>query len=101
MRRVRVEKVRLGEIQLSEREAHHARNVLRLAVGVELQLFDEAGGAAVARIVRCDAKQVIAHVEQLEEIRESFQWWVAAGIPKGTRVDWIVEKLSELGTSRF
>jgi len=102
MRRVRVEKVGVGEIKLAEGEAHHARDVLRLAVGAEVEVFDGEGNIAAARIARSDGKTVMVRVEKVEE-RDSrlFEWSVAAAVPKGTRGDWMVEKLSELGAHAF
>ena len=50
MRRLRVERVRVGSIELSASEAHHARDVLRMAVGQEVEVFDEQGRVGVARI---------------------------------------------------
>src|SRR5437763_6339217 len=102
MRRLRVEQVKAGQIELPEREAHHARDVLRLSVGVEVEVFDGEGGCGVGRISRCDSKKVVVRVEEVQERSGvQFEWWVAAAIPKGTRGDWMVEKLSELGVGGF
>jgi 16S rRNA (uracil1498-N3)-methyltransferase len=102
MRRVRVEKVGVGEIKLAEGESHHARDVLRLAVGAEVEVFDGEGNVATARIARSDGKGVVVSVERVNE-RDAgdFEWSVAAAVPKGTRGDWMVEKLSELGAHAF
>jgi len=102
MRRVRVEQVKIGQIELAEREAHHARDVLRLVVGAELEVFDAEGGSGAGRISRSDSKKVVVRVEKVRErAGAGFEWWVAAAVPKGNRGDWMVEKLSELGTGGF
>ena len=102
MRRVRVEQVRVGEIKLAEGEAHHVRDVLRLVVGVEVEVFDEQGNVGMGRIARSDGKSVVVKAERVETRDPGqFEWWVAAAVPKGTRGDWMVEKLSELGASGF
>src|SRR5438132_1708265 len=100
MRRLRVERVKIGNIELEEREAHHARDVLRMAVGEEVEVFDGEGRVGVARIERV-GKTVVVRVERMEESACGFEWWVAAAVPKGNRADWMVEKLSELGASGF
>jgi 16S rRNA (uracil1498-N3)-methyltransferase len=100
MRRVRVEHVKLGSLDLEEGEAHHARDVLRLEMGAEVEVFDEAGRVGAARIASV-GKKVVVSVERVEESPNGFEWWVAAAVPKGSRGDWMVEKLSELGASRF
>jgi 16S rRNA (uracil1498-N3)-methyltransferase len=67
-----------------------------------VEVFDEVGRTAVGRIAASDAKKVVVRVQRVEESHEArFEWWVAAAVPKGTRGDWMVEKLSELGASRF
>src|SRR5258705_13687615 len=99
MRRLRVERVKVGNLELPEREGHHARDVLRLKVGAEVEVFDADGGCGGGTIVRSDAKKVVVRVEKMQERSGvQFEWWGAAAIPKGTRGDWMVEKLSELGT---
>jgi 16S rRNA (uracil1498-N3)-methyltransferase len=78
------------------------REVLRLGVGAEVEVFDEAGNSALAIIARSDGKQVVVNVDSVDEKTASrFEWWVAAAIPKGTRGDGMVEKLSELGAGGF
>jgi 16S rRNA (uracil1498-N3)-methyltransferase len=101
MRRLRVERVKVGQIELAEREAHHARDVLRLEVGAEVEVFDAEGKSAIGKIDRSQGKKVVVRVEQVEEGPAGFEWWVASAVPKGTRGDWMVEKLSELGAGGF
>jgi 16S rRNA (uracil1498-N3)-methyltransferase len=100
MRRLRVDLVTMGQIELGEREAHHARDVLRLAGGAEVEVFDGQGRVGIGKIESA-GKKVVVKVEAVEEPAPGFEWWVAAALPKGTRGDWMVEKLSELGASGF
>jgi len=100
MRRVRVGKVAAGLTELEEREAHHARDVLRMGVGEIVEVFDAEGNVGAGKIESV-GKKVAVRVERVEERRAGFEWWVAAAVPKGTRGDWMVEKLSELGASGF
>src|SRR4051812_48593758 len=100
MRRVRVDKVSVGLIELEEGEAHHARDVLRMGVGETVEVFDAAGDVGAAKIESV-GKKVVVRVERVEESSGGLEWWVAAAIPKGNRGDWMVEKLSELGTFGF
>jgi 16S rRNA (uracil1498-N3)-methyltransferase len=102
MRRVRVEQVKSGSITLAKAEAHHARDVLRLSVGVEVEVFDEHGRTGAGRIVQSDSKKVVVLVGEIrEKAPAGFAWAIASAVPKGNRADWMIEKLSELGTSRF
>jgi 16S rRNA (uracil1498-N3)-methyltransferase len=102
MRRVRVERVQSGSIELARAEAHHARDVLRRKVGDEIEVFDDAGRSAAGNIVKCDGGGVVVMIEQLnEQSAADFEWTVASAVPKGNRADWMIEKLSELGTGEF
>src|SRR5882672_3477523 len=100
MRRVRVGKVAAGLTELEEREAHHARDVLRMGVGEIVEVFDAEGNVGAGKIESV-GKKVAVRVERVEERRAGVEWWVAAAVPKGSRGDWMVEKLSELGASGF
>ncbi len=102
MRRLHVSQLSTGDVRLSEREAHHARDVLRLGESDEIELFDDAGQTAHAVVRQCDANNVIVSVEWIAQaMRASVRITVASAVPKGDRADWLVEKLSELGVDRF
>ncbi|HVT90026.1 MAG TPA: RsmE family RNA methyltransferase [Tepidisphaeraceae bacterium] len=90
-----------GGIELDSRQAHHVRDVLRLKTGDTVEVFDDAGHSASATIETCDANRVCVQVKQVQEVSESRQIIVASAVPKGNRADWMIEKLSELGVSRF
>ncbi len=101
-RRVHVPDLRPGRIALPPAEAHHVRDVLRLAVGDDLDLFDAAGGTAIARIVAVTPGVVAVEVSAVTAaVRPAVALTVAAAVPKGDRADWMVEKLSELGVARL
>jgi len=103
-RRIHVRHLRGGEpIQLEPAEAHHARDVLRLADGAAVEVFDDAG--AVGRgVLILSAGDVLVRVEPEELVpptNTGLALVVAAAVPKGDRADWMVEKLSELGVAEF
>jgi 16S rRNA (uracil1498-N3)-methyltransferase len=106
-RRIHVDHVRVGEVALDAAQAHHARNVLRLADGARVDVFDDAGAAGVGRLVVRGAGDVAVIVETVEHAAGfagsgvAFEWAVASAVPKGERSDWMVEKLSELGAAAF
>lgn len=101
MRRVHVSQVSPGELPLEPAQAHHLRDVLRLDVGDEVEAFDDAGWTAVARVA-LTAGGVVLHAETVREPQAPLlDWTIASAVPKGNRADWMIEKLSELGTPRF
>jgi len=94
-----------GDLTLSEREAHHARDVLRLGSGDEVELFDDAGATARGTILTSGATGVVVRVDQPTAAAASddvaVRLTIAAAVPKGDRAEWMIEKLSELGVARF
>jgi 16S rRNA (uracil1498-N3)-methyltransferase len=101
IRRLHVPILSRGIIRLDDRQSHHARGVLRLALGGRVELFDDAGRSAEGVVVSL-AEAVEVRVEAvLEAEAGGLELTVAAAVPKGGRADWMVEKLSELGVARF
>ncbi|MBI1345229.1 RsmE family RNA methyltransferase [bacterium] len=87
---------------LPETEAHHARHVLRLAVGDPIEVFDGRGASAEALIAACDKKRVQIDVGTVSTTPEpATRLTIATAVPKGERMDWLVEKATELGVSRL
>jgi 16S rRNA (uracil1498-N3)-methyltransferase len=102
MRRLHVSQLSVGEIALPEREAHHARDVLRLVAGDEVELFDDAGKTARGIVKIADASGFVVEVNSINDpARSRVKITVASAVPKGDRADWLVEKLSEIGIDRF
>jgi 16S rRNA (uracil1498-N3)-methyltransferase len=102
MRRVHVDIVSAGTVQLPATEAHHLRDVLRLAAGDSVELFDASGRSAIARLTRVDRDGVEAQVEAIRIGGAGGRAiTVASAVPKADRADWLVEKLSEIGVERW
>jgi len=89
------------EVALPPTEAHHAAHVLRLRAGDAVELFDGRGGSAVARLVRARRGDVAAAVETVGPAasRPRPALDLAFAVPKGKRLDWLLEKATELGAA--
>jgi len=83
--------------------ANHITRVLRLRSGDALTIFDGTGGEFGARIEEFRKESVIVSVEEHRELdRESpLSLTLAQGISRGERMDWIIQKATELGASRI
>jgi 16S rRNA (uracil1498-N3)-methyltransferase len=83
--------------------ANHIARVLRLRQGEPLTLFDGGGGEYAARIEEFRKGAVIVSVdEQLPVARESpLPITLAQGVSRGERMDWVVQKATELGVTRI
>ena len=85
-------------IELPPADARHATGPLRLRVGDRITVSDGRGGLAVCRIVRADRERVAAEVEETSTERPpSPAVRVLFAAPKGERLSWAVQKLTEVG----
>ncbi len=89
-------------VPLEGDQAHRLARVLRLEPGDDIELFDGRGRTRPARLVSTRAGEVCFEWSGPCRVSETARTlWVGAAVPKGKRVDWMVEKLCELGVSRI
>ena len=83
--------------------ANHIARVLRLRIGDSLTVFDGSGGEFGARIEEFRKEAVVVAVEEHRPLdRESpLPLTLVQGISRGERMDWIIQKATELGASRI
>jgi 16S rRNA (uracil1498-N3)-methyltransferase len=95
--------LQLGPVSLAGVEAHHLAVVCRLGPGDLVCLFNGDGHEYPARIGHIERRRVeLEVVERLTPVRELLcRLEVAAPMPKGDRAQFLVEKLTELGVTRF
>jgi len=89
-------------VELSPAEAHHAADVLRLAPGAEVELFDGSGKVAVGTLEKVDRRRAVVRIRQRRQAaRREPIVELAFAVPKGKRVDWLLEKVTELGAAKL
>jgi len=89
--------------EIADTEAHHLRNVLRMKPGELIELFDGRGTSAKAVIDTVKRDRVLTSTQEISKAErlESARLTVAASPPKGDRLKWMIEKLTELGVGRY
>ncbi|MBP8980914.1 MAG: 16S rRNA (uracil(1498)-N(3))-methyltransferase [Syntrophobacterales bacterium] len=93
-----------GEIiSLNTEHRHYLKNVLRLRGGAELILFDGAGWEYAARVEVLDAREgTVRIVGRIKTVpTPTTRITLAQALPKGAKMDGIVEKATELGVGRI
>lgn len=92
-----------GEYIIVGPEAHHLATVRRVQCGDRITLFNGDGRDYPAEVVAVDRKQTVVNVEAPVSVKRELPHAivVAAALPKGDRLDFLVEKLTELGVARF
>ena len=82
-------------------EAHHAAHVLRLRPGAQIQLLDGRGRRGMGIIQRARHGEVTVTIAQMSapSPRPRPAIHLAFAVPKGKRLDWLLEKATELGAA--
>lgn len=97
--------INAGEIVVSGREARHMIEVLRLAPGDNMVMFDGQGGEYSGKIKDVDRKKtsLTAIISKMKEKSNENGTLItlAQAIPKKNKMDLIVEKATELGVHKI
>jgi 16S rRNA (uracil1498-N3)-methyltransferase len=89
-----------GRVRLSDEEAGHLVRVLRAQPGDEVRLFDGAGREALGVVVETDKRGAV--VELLRDVdapRPAREVVLVTAVPRGERMEWLVEKTVETGVA--
>lgn len=84
--------------------AHHLVRVLRLRTGARIQVFNGDGQQFSAEIIEVEGQQNCRiHVGQAErpKIESVINVTLAQAIGRGDRMDWCIQKTTELGVARI
>jgi 16S rRNA (uracil1498-N3)-methyltransferase len=92
-----------AEIELDRAQAHYLRSVLRLGAGAAVALFNATDGEWLGRLREIGKGGSLGVETQLREAApeaETSLWLLFAPI-KRARLDWLVEKATELGVAEL
>jgi 16S rRNA (uracil1498-N3)-methyltransferase len=97
------ERLEKDEIALLGEDYRYLCRVLRLSPGDEVTLFDGAGREARARLERDETRQILLRVleRRAAGVSDGLAITLLCGLPKGDKMDFIVQKATELGVSRI
>lgn len=91
----------VGEnVSIEGSDAHKVRNVLRLRDGDEIEVVDSAGAVFRASLELADGRVCARLEERVAAASDAgVTIDVAQGLPKAQKMDFVVEKLTELGAA--
>ena len=104
------ERIRHGEAVIEGAAARHISRVLRFNPGDQIRIFDGKGHEYLARIREISGQRIIAALEKaLTDLTSNnrpageplLQVVLCQGIPKGEKMEFILQKGTELGAVRF
>ncbi|HMN54468.1 MAG TPA: 16S rRNA (uracil(1498)-N(3))-methyltransferase [Sphingopyxis sp.] len=82
--------------------AHYLLNVMRLKSGDPLLLFDDRSGEWLGVVADAGKKSLTVRIERRTREREAVpDLWLCFAPVKKARLDWIIEKATELGIARL
>jgi 16S rRNA (uracil1498-N3)-methyltransferase len=91
-----------GDIELEPKQAHYLRSVLRLALGAAVVAFNADDGewlCRVAEIGKGGARLTVDRQSRAPQPEAEPDLWLLFAPIKRARLDWLVEKATELGVS--
>lgn len=91
-----------GSLRIEGGQAHYLLNVMRLAEGAVVKLFDDVSGEYLARVSARGKRDLMLEIEGQTRPREAVpDFWLCAAPIKKARFDFLAEKACELGVARF
>ena len=86
-----------------KKQIHYLKNVLRLKPDTAITIFDENGNEYLCRILSFSGKTALEIKKKLSPFRKknSFKVTIACAIPKNSKMDDIIDKLTQLGVDRI
>lgn len=94
-----------NEILILEKDVNHIKNVLRLAIGdrLEIGVLAQNYRNYLVEIKKINKKEIVCKI--IKEIKiskeTSISITVVQGIPKSDKMEWIIQKCTELGIKKF
>ena len=91
-------------LTLDAEQSHYVCQVLRLAPTASLQIFDGCGNRFDSTLLIADKRRAVISQPQPDESgpgRRGLAITLIQGLARGDRMDWVIEKTTELGVARI
>ena len=92
-----------GDLLRVREDAHHILHVLRMGIGDTITLCDGEGTDYICQIEEIEGDTLLcrANARRTAETEPEMEITLFQGIPKGDKMEWIIEKGVETGLSRI
>ncbi len=92
-----------GQIEITGNDVNHIKNVLRMKTGTQVRISEAQGADYFCQIEEVGPKRVLARIlYQEREARElPVNIVLFQGLPKGDKMEFIIQKAVELGVSEI
>lgn len=91
------------QIRISGQEARHITSVLRLTGGATVECFDNSGTIYTAVLEQTNKHEVLARIQhiRIDTRQEAAPLTLAQALLKGKKMDFLIQKSTELGVDTF
>ncbi|MBP3700938.1 MAG: 16S rRNA (uracil(1498)-N(3))-methyltransferase [Lachnospiraceae bacterium] len=91
-----------GQITITGPDVNHIRNVLRMKPGEMVRVSDEKDFCGQCRVEELLEDQILLTIlEEADSTELPAQVTLFQGLPKGDKMEWIIQKNTELGIARI
>ncbi len=99
---VEPDQIREDKIVITGSDVNHIKNVLRMRTGEQLRISDNEGRDFYCEIDHMEERQIILHItSQAEDTEPSIKIVLFQGLPKGDKMELVIQKAVELGVSEI
>lgn len=90
-------------VRITGDDAHHLANVMRAKTGDTVVVSGGNGQEALVRLTAVAKNEVSADIVELRksEAEPSVRVWIAQAMPKGDKMETVIQKGTEIGADRF
>ena len=101
--RLRVSGARKGRLRLEGAGLHYLRDVLRLRCGAHVEIFDGEGQSFEAEVetIGPGGADLVLRDASVQRHESPLELTLAVAVAKAAKLDWVVEKATELGVTRI
>ena len=91
-----------GQVTITGPDVNHIRNVLRMKPGEMVRVSDEKDFCGQCRVEELLEDQILLTIlEEADSTELPAQVTLFQGLPKGDKMEWIIQKNTELGIARI
>lgn len=99
---VEPDQIQEKEIIITGSDVNHIKNVLRMRVGEEMRISDNAGSDFYCAIKNFESEKIVLTVlREAEGTEPSLKITLFQGLPKGDKMELVIQKAVELGVSEI
>lgn len=100
---IQAKQVNETNITLTGSDVNHIKNVLRMKAGEQIMLTDEDGVSYTCKIHELKKEQIIADIVDVQDVSHELPAEITLyqGMPKGDKLELIIQKAVELGVSNI